>query len=41
MARILPDREIKKLIGSVLIGADEACINTNGIELRLNKIAQF
>lgn len=41
MARILPDREIKNLIGSVLIGADEVCINPNGIELRLGEQVHF
>jgi len=41
MAEILPDREIKKLIGSVLIGADEKHINPNGIELRLGEYVHF
>ena len=41
MARILPDREIKQLIGSVLIGADERYINPNGIELRLGEHIRF
>ena len=37
MARILPDREIRGLIDTVLIGADDQYINPNGIELRLGK----
>jgi len=41
MANILPDREIKKLIGSVLMGADERYINPNGIELRLGEHVHF
>lgn len=31
MSRILSDREIKKLIGSVIQGADEKILNPNGI----------
>ena len=41
MAKILADRDIKKLIGSVLIGAEERCINPNGIELRLGEHIHF
>jgi deoxycytidine triphosphate deaminase len=41
MARILSDREIKKLIGSVIIGADEKLLNPNGIELRLGNRIKF
>lgn len=41
MAAILADREIRKLIGSVLIGADANKINPNGIELRLGKHVHF
>jgi deoxycytidine triphosphate deaminase len=41
MARILPDREIKELIGSVLKGADKQYINPNGIELRLGEHVRF
>jgi deoxycytidine triphosphate deaminase len=41
MARILPDREIRALIGSVFIGADERYINPNGIELRLGEHIRF
>ena len=35
VARILPDKDIKRLIGRVLIDADEKLLNPNGIELRL------
>jgi len=41
MARILADREIKKLIGDVLINADERLLNPNGIELRLGHEIRF
>src|ERR1017187_4625317 len=41
MARILSDREIKKLIGSVIIGANASLINPNGIELRLGNEVRF
>lgn len=41
MAMILPDREIKKLIGTVLEDADEKFINPNGIQLRLGGSVRF
>lgn len=41
MADILPDREIRKLLGSVLVGAEEKYLNPNGIELRLGKHVYF
>lgn len=41
MAKILADHEIKGLLGSVLIDADENYINPNGIELRLGKHVRF
>jgi len=41
MANILPDSEIKKLIGTVLIDAQERYINPNGIELRLGRDVHF
>jgi deoxycytidine triphosphate deaminase len=41
MAKILADRDIRKLIGTVLIDADEKHINPNGIELRLGKHVHF
>ena len=41
MARIIPDHEIKKIIGSVLIGADVNLLNPNGIQLRLGEHVYF
>lgn len=41
MAKILADRDIKPLIGSVLLDADPELINPNGIELRLGKDVHF
>lgn len=41
MARILADKDIRPLIGSVLVNADEELINPNGIELRLGKHVHF
>jgi len=41
VAKILADRDIRRLIGSVLVDADEKLINPNGIELRLGKHALF
>ena len=41
MATILADKEVRKLIGTVLIGADANNINPNGIELRLGKHVHF
>lgn len=41
MARILADREIKRLIGSALIHAEKKYVNPNGIELRLGKQVCF
>lgn len=41
MAKILADRDIRRLIGSVLIDADENLLNPNGIELRLGKHVLF
>lgn len=41
MSRILSDREIKKLIGSVIQGADDKLLNPNGIELRLGNRIKF
>lgn len=41
MAKILADRDIRKLLGKVLIDADEKRINPNGIELRLGKHVHF
>lgn len=41
MAAILPDRDVKKLIGSVIADADPNLVNPNGIELRLGKQVLF
>jgi hypothetical protein len=41
MARILSDKEIKKLFGTVIQGADERFLNPNGIELRLGERIKF
>ncbi len=41
MAKILADRDIKKLIGSIIIDAEERYINPNGIELRLGEHVHF
>ena len=41
MAKILPDKEIKKLMGAVVIGAEESQLNPNGVELRLGTRVKF
>lgn len=41
MAKILADRDIKRLIGRALIDADEKLLNPNGIELRLGGHVRF
>jgi len=41
VAKILADKEIRKLIGSILINADESKVNPNGVELRLGKHVLF
>ena len=41
MAKILPDKEIKKLMGTILIGAEESQLNPNGVELRLGTRVKF
>jgi deoxycytidine triphosphate deaminase len=41
MARILADKDIKRIIDRVLIDADEKLLNPNGIELRLGKHVRF
>ena len=41
MATVLSDRDIKRLIGSMIIGAEQSLINPNGIELRLGSRARF
>jgi deoxycytidine triphosphate deaminase len=41
MAKILPDKEIRKLLGTVILNADENRINPNGIEIRLGTHVLF
>jgi deoxycytidine triphosphate deaminase len=41
VAKILADKDIKRLVGSLLIDADEKLVNPNGIELRLGKHVLF
>ncbi|MGB8656955.1 MAG: hypothetical protein WCE90_04110 [Candidatus Zixiibacteriota bacterium] len=41
MAKILADRDIRMLLGRVLINADEKHMNPNGIELRLGRYVRF
>src|SRR5215813_14034877 len=41
MAKILADKDIKKLLGTVILNADEKRINPNGIEIRLGKHVLF
>ena len=41
MAKILADRQIRKLLGSVVIDADDSLVNPNGIELRLGRNVIF
>ncbi len=41
MARILADRDIKRMLGRVLVDAEETLLNPNGIELRLGKHVRF
>jgi deoxycytidine triphosphate deaminase len=41
MAKILADRDIRKLLGTVILNADENRVNPNGIEIRLGKHVLF
>jgi deoxycytidine triphosphate deaminase len=41
VAKILPDKEVRKLLGTVILNADEKRINPNGIEIRLGKSVLF
>jgi deoxycytidine triphosphate deaminase len=41
VAKILADKDIRRLIGSVLVDADEKLLNPNGMELRLGKHVLF
>jgi deoxycytidine triphosphate deaminase len=41
MAKILADQEIKKALGTLILGADESRLNPNGVELRLGSEVRF
>jgi deoxycytidine triphosphate deaminase len=41
VAKILADKDVRQLIGSVVIDADENLLNPNGIELRLGRHVLF
>ena len=41
VAKVLPDREIRKLLGTVIMGAEPDRINPNGIEIRLGRHVLF
>jgi deoxycytidine triphosphate deaminase len=41
MAKILADKDIKRLLGTAIQNADEKRINPNGIEIRLGKYVLF
>jgi deoxycytidine triphosphate deaminase len=41
MARILADKDIRRLLGTVILNADEKRVNPNGIEIRLGKHVLF
>ncbi len=41
MANVLPDREIKALIGKAILGGSADCIRVNSYEVRLGHKARF
>jgi deoxycytidine triphosphate deaminase len=41
VAKILPDREIRKMLGTVIVNADESRINPNGLEIRMGSRVFF
>jgi deoxycytidine triphosphate deaminase len=41
VAKILPDKDVKKLLGTVILNGDPKRINPNGIEIRLGKDVLF
>jgi deoxycytidine triphosphate deaminase len=41
MAKILADKDIRKLLGSVVLGTDDVPINPNGLEVRLGRQVLF
>jgi len=41
LAKILSDKDVRKLLGTVILNADENRLNPNGIEIRLGKRVTF
>jgi deoxycytidine triphosphate deaminase len=41
MVRILPDREVKNLLGKVILGGSPECVGPNSYELRLGRDVKF
>jgi len=41
MARMLPDREIEKLLGTSIVGGSKECVVSNSYELRLGNLIKF
>ena len=41
VAKILADHEVRRLLGTVILDADEKRLNPNGIEIRLGKRVRF
>lgn len=41
MAEILPDNQLRSILGKVIVNGDETLINPNGIELRVGKTVFF
>lgn len=41
MARILPDRELRPLLGKLILGGGEDCVRSNSYELRLGEKVKF
>jgi len=41
MANVLPDREIRRLLGSVIVDGSESCVRINSYEVRLGGRAKF
>jgi deoxycytidine triphosphate deaminase len=41
VAKTLPDKDVRKLLGTVILNADEKRINPNGIEIRLGRAVLF
>jgi deoxycytidine triphosphate deaminase len=41
LAKILSDKDVRKLLGTVILNAEESRINPNGLEIRLGKYVLF